>query len=104
MFAKRLPLIAAAVLIVIIAGLITGAVRAETLPQTVGDQETIVLGQTRFAPGSTSALRLIVRDTRNAAPRCCPARNGFGPGRWFPGRPRSAAVFRRGPRLRSIRR
>lgn len=68
MWIKRLPLITAIVIVVMILGLIAGVVQAARLPQTVGDQETIVLGQTRFAPGSNSALRLVVRDTRNAAP------------------------------------
>lgn len=38
------------------------------LPRTVSDQETIVLGQTRFAPGSRAAMRIAVRDTHDNSP------------------------------------
>ncbi len=38
------------------------------LPERVSAHETIVLGQERLVPGSQAALRVIVRDTRDAAP------------------------------------
>jgi hypothetical protein len=38
------------------------------LPEHVRQQETIVLGQNRLVPGSQAALRVVVRDTQDAAP------------------------------------
>jgi hypothetical protein len=38
------------------------------LPKFIGDQETVILGQSRFVPGSQAALRVAVRDVRDASP------------------------------------
>ena len=38
------------------------------LPQRVSQMETIVLGQTRFVPGSQSAMRVVVRDVSDQEP------------------------------------
>jgi uncharacterized protein YfaS (alpha-2-macroglobulin family) len=38
------------------------------LPQHLSQHETIVLGQNRFTPGTQAALRVVVRDSRDASP------------------------------------
>ena len=38
------------------------------LPNRISQHETIILGQNHFVPGSQSALRVVVRDSRDAAP------------------------------------
>jgi uncharacterized protein YfaS (alpha-2-macroglobulin family) len=38
------------------------------LPQHLSQHETIVLGQNRFTPGTQAALRVVVRDSRDANP------------------------------------
>jgi len=38
------------------------------LPSHVSQHETIVLGQNRFVPGSQAALRVLVRDSKDASP------------------------------------
>jgi hypothetical protein len=38
------------------------------LPNRISQHETIVLGQSSFVPGSQSALRVVVRDSRDATP------------------------------------
>jgi len=38
------------------------------LPERLSQHETILLGQNRLVPGSQSALRLLVRDSKNGAP------------------------------------
>jgi hypothetical protein len=40
----------------------------DTLPRRVDDQHTLVFGQTQFAPGSQSAVRVVVRNTKDAQP------------------------------------
>ncbi len=40
----------------------------ETLPQRLSQHETIVLGQSQLVPGSTAAMRVVVRDSRDASP------------------------------------
>ncbi|MGC9521289.1 MAG: alpha-2-macroglobulin family protein [Anaerolineae bacterium] len=40
----------------------------EHLPERLSQHETIVLGQSRLVLGSTAALRVLVRDTRDGAP------------------------------------
>ncbi|MDW8069413.1 MAG: MG2 domain-containing protein [Anaerolineae bacterium] len=42
--------------------------RAATLPQRADQQETIVLGQEKLAPGSRAALRVLVRSTADGDP------------------------------------
>ena len=38
------------------------------LPENLSQHETIVLGQSRFVPGSEAAIRVLVRDTSDAEP------------------------------------
>lgn len=57
---------------VVIVGLLVGmwqtAVYLQKLPERVSQHETILLGQSRMVPGSTAALRVVVRDARDASP------------------------------------
>jgi len=53
---------------VVSAMLCGSAVYVVRLPEMVSDQETILVGQTRFAPGSRAAMRVAVRDGRDASP------------------------------------
>ncbi|HSD82440.1 MAG TPA: MG2 domain-containing protein, partial [Anaerolineae bacterium] len=55
-------LIAAAVLLVI------ATLYFYNLPRTLAQHDTIVLGESRFPPGSQAALRVLVRDHRDASP------------------------------------
>lgn len=52
---------------ILIGGLVGLIAHFETLPQRLSRHETIVLGQSRLAPGSTAAMRVVVRDSRDAA-------------------------------------
>ncbi len=45
-----------------------GAVFFDTTPERVDRQQTLVLGQTQFAPGSRSAVRIVVRDAPGGDP------------------------------------
>ena len=54
--------------VVLVGGLVGAIVYYETLPNHLAQHETIVLGQTRFVPGTSAAMRVIVRDSRDAAP------------------------------------
>ena len=54
--------------VVLIGGLIGLLVYYERLPETLSQHETIVLGQSSLVPGSTAAMRVVVRDSRDAAP------------------------------------
>ena len=38
------------------------------LPNRLSQHETLVMGQNTFIPGSTAAVRVVVRDTRSSAP------------------------------------
>ena len=38
------------------------------LPERVSQMETIVLGQTRYVPGSQAAMRVVVRDVSDQEP------------------------------------
>jgi hypothetical protein len=56
-------------LIILLIPLSIAAIRfVATMPQRVDDQQTVVLGQTRFAPGSETAVRVVVRDFASARP------------------------------------
>jgi len=58
-------LLAAALHLLIILSVVAGfaALRwIETLPQRVDDQQTIVIGPTRFAPDSDGSVRVVVQD------------------------------------------
>jgi hypothetical protein len=55
----------------IVAGLLVcaGAVWwVNTLPDRVDDQQTVVLGQTQFAPGTPAGLRVLVREFSSEQP------------------------------------
>jgi len=56
------------VLLGLTGGLTALTVYYQELPERVGQHEAIILGQNRLVPGSQAALRVIVRDTRDAAP------------------------------------
>jgi hypothetical protein len=55
-------------LVALILGLIGAVFLIETLPERISQHETILLGQSRLEPGSTAAMRVVVRDSRDAAP------------------------------------
>jgi uncharacterized protein YfaS (alpha-2-macroglobulin family) len=55
-------------LLTLIAGLYSLFVHYADLPNRLSQHETIVLGQDRFTPGSQSAVRVIVQDTKDGAP------------------------------------
>ncbi len=56
-------------LVVLVALSLVGlVVYNETLPQRLSQHETIVLGQSQLVPGSTAAMRVVVRDSRDASP------------------------------------
>ncbi|HQE93161.1 MAG TPA: MG2 domain-containing protein [Anaerolineae bacterium] len=54
--------------VVLIGGLIGLLIHYERLPETLSQHETIVLGQSSLVPGSTAAMRVVVRDSRDATP------------------------------------
>ena len=65
---KKLHLSLIALVILAIA-LITGmTLYYDNLPDRVSQHETIVLGQTTLVPGSQAAMRVVVRDTKDASP------------------------------------
>lgn len=64
---RRWLILGVALAVVLIGGLVGLIVHFETLPQRLSRHETIVLGQSRLAPGSTAAMRVVVRDSRDAA-------------------------------------
>ncbi len=66
--ARRIRWITLALVIAIVAGLILAAAACDTLPERLDRQQTLVFGQTRLAPGSESALRVIVREAKSAEP------------------------------------
>ena len=57
-----------ALLIVLVLGLTAATAYYVDLPNHVSNHETIVLGQSRYVPGSQAALRVVVRDTKDASP------------------------------------
>lgn len=60
-------IVTAAIILSILAAL-GGILWYDSLPQRVDDQQTIVLGQTQFVPGSQSAVRVVVRDVKSQQP------------------------------------
>jgi uncharacterized protein YfaS (alpha-2-macroglobulin family) len=64
----RFILVAGLLLIGLIGGLVAGAIYVEGLPERLSQHETIVMGQTQLVPGSSVAMRVVVRDSRDAAP------------------------------------
>ena len=49
-------------------GSIAAVVYYANLPQNLSQHETLILGQTAFSPGSQAGMRILVRDSKNAAP------------------------------------
>ncbi|MBN1246870.1 MAG: hypothetical protein JXC32_04390 [Anaerolineae bacterium] len=49
-------------------GLVAAVFTFERLPERLSQHETIVLGQSALVPGSTAAMRVVVRDSRDATP------------------------------------
>ncbi len=64
----RFNLIFALILIAVLVGGIFAFVHFAHLPQNLSQHETLVIGQTRFVPGSQAAVRLLARDSRDGAP------------------------------------
>ena len=56
---------AVALVLLLLCGL---TVYISALPSLISDQETVILGQSRFVPGSRAALRVAVRNVRDASP------------------------------------
>ncbi len=56
------------VVLVCLGALIGTMVHYERLPDTLSQHETIVLGQRELVPGSEAAMRVVVRDSRDATP------------------------------------
>ncbi len=65
---KKLVLITIAAFVLILVLLCGLTAYISALPKFIGDQETVILGQSRFVPGSRAALRVAVRDVRDASP------------------------------------
>jgi uncharacterized protein YfaS (alpha-2-macroglobulin family) len=68
MSSKMLPRLAALLGLFLCLTLVILIDHYANLPQRLPQQETIVLGQNRLAPGSPAAFRVLVRDSRDAAP------------------------------------
>ncbi len=54
--------------VTLVGGLIGLLIHYERLPETLSQHETLVLGQNTLVPGSTAAMRVVVRDSRDATP------------------------------------
>src|SRR5689334_3071762 len=54
--------------VVLLSGLAGLTAYYSDLPSHVSQHETIILGQNRFVPGSQAALRILVRDSKDASP------------------------------------
>ena len=65
---KWINLIAIVLLVVGLAAAIGLSIYYNDLPNRLSQHETLLLGQNTFTPGSTAAVRVVVRDTRNGAP------------------------------------
>ena len=63
-----LNLVLALALLAAAAAAILSAVYYANLPQRTGRQETILIGQSQFAPGSQAGLRVLVRENGSAKP------------------------------------
>jgi len=63
--------LATALHVLVILAVVAGFValqRVTTLPQRVDDQQTVVIGQTRFAPDSDASVRVVVQDFKAGQP------------------------------------
>lgn len=54
--------------VVLLVGLVGLSLYYENLPEHLSQHETLVLGQSQWVPGSTAAMRVVVRDSRDASP------------------------------------
>lgn len=69
MKARRFPLWAGLLLAALVLGGLAGlAVFYARLPENLSQHETLVLGQSRWAPGSEALVRVLVRDSSNGQP------------------------------------
>jgi len=66
--ARRIRWMVTAILALVIVAALGGMFWYDTLPRRLDSQHTLVLGQTQFAPGSQSAVRVLVRNTKDASP------------------------------------
>ncbi len=57
-----------AFIFLMIAGLWVLTAYYADLPQNISQHETIIVGQNRFTPGSQAAVRVLVRDSKDASP------------------------------------
>ena len=65
---KRARILLIALIMVLLAGVITTTIYYNDLPNRISQHETIVLGQNQLVPGSQAAFRVVVRDSKNAEP------------------------------------
>jgi len=65
---KRITVIVITLALLAFLALCGGLAYVATLPDRLGDQETVLLGQTRFSPGSQAALRVAVRRFADGQP------------------------------------
>ena len=65
---KWINLIAIVVLVLGLAAAAGLSIYYNDLPNRLSQHETLLLGQSTFTPGSTAAVRVVVRDTRSGAP------------------------------------
>jgi uncharacterized protein YfaS (alpha-2-macroglobulin family) len=63
-----LRLLPVLLLVILIGGLWALTAYYADLPQHISQHETIILGQNHFVPGSQAALRVVVRDSKDASP------------------------------------
>ena len=69
MWRKRLLRLTPFILLVaLVGGLWALTAYYADLPNRISQHETIVLGQSKFVPGSQAALRVVVRDSKDASP------------------------------------
>ena len=65
---KRSRILLIALVLVLLAGLVTATIHYSDLPNRISQHETIVLGQNQLVPGSQAAFRVVVRDSKDASP------------------------------------
>ena len=65
---KRISFVILGLLIAAFAAMAGFSFYYADLPNRLSQHETLVLGQTSYTPGSTAAVRVIVRDTRDGTP------------------------------------
>lgn len=65
---KKITLTIVAIVVLVLVLLCGLTAYVSALPSLISDQETVILGQSRFVPGSRAALRVAVRDVRDASP------------------------------------